>query len=337
VLIKWRGKRYLMIIEKLDKNSYTFWDEFVEASPQGSIFSKTWYLNALKINYEILVVKYNNEIKAGIVLAKNEINTYSNPLLDKYLGILFLNEQGNQQKIISRQYKYMEELIKELKHIKSFDYYFHPSFINWILFSWNGFMQETRYTYRINNNSNTLEKIYNNFHNKIIKNNIKYAQKSQVVIKQNVPFETLWRLVNETFLRQGGKAPFNKNKLEYYIDTLTKQGVLVTFGAYVNDDTCVAAGAFVYEKKSAYFLLNGIDIKNMPRGANTYMIYESIKYFHEKCDYFDFEGSMLPGVEPFYRKFGGELTPYMRIWNDNFFNYAKTKVKKIYKKIRYGR
>jgi len=67
------------------------------------------------------------------------------------------------------------------------------------------------------------------------------------------------------------------------------------------------------------------------------MLLESIKYFQGKCELYDFEGSMLPGVEQFYRRFGGELTPYYRIWNDNFFNYTKSKAKKIYKKLRYGR
>ena len=32
------------------------------------------------------------------------------------------------------------------------------------------------------------------------------------------------------------------------------------------------------------------------------------------CTVFDFEGSMLRGVEPFFRGFGGELTPYFRVY-----------------------
>lgn len=125
----------------LKKEDFISWNKFVDNSPQGSVFAKTWYLDALQVKYDILTLSENNIVKAGIVLTKNEINTYSNPMLDKYLGILFVNEKGNHYKVISKQYKYLEFLAKELKHIKSFDYYFHPSFKNWIPLSWLGFTQ----------------------------------------------------------------------------------------------------------------------------------------------------------------------------------------------------
>lgn len=326
----------MLDIKKITKERYSEWDSFVDNSKQGSLFSKTWYLDALQVVYEILIIEEKSTIKAGIVMVKNEINTYANPMLDKYLGILFLDEQGNQQKIISKQYKYMETLAKELKNFNSFDYYFHPSFINWIPLSWQGFTQQTRYTYRIANHKSTLDEIKKQFHSNI-RNDIKNAIKEKVEIKKEIPFETLWEVINKTFIRQGSKSPFNKEKLSNFITTLKEKEAFVSFGAYDKNGSCISVCGVAYEQNSSYLLLNGIDIEQQIRGANTYMLEESINYFHDKCKYYDFEGSMLLGVEQFYRRFGGELTPYMRIWNDNFFNYAKTKAKKIYKKIRYGR
>jgi len=257
-------------------------------------------------------------------------------MLDKYLGLLLDVGSTNKHRRESMQYKAMELIAKECKKIKSFDYYFHPNFDNWIPFSWNDYTQKTRYTYRINYKDKSIDEIYSAFHNGIVKNNIKKGQKSGAIIKEDIPYEDLWQVVNKTFLRQGSKSPFKKEKFIKYIEHLGKRGVFKSFGVYFMGK-CVSAGGIVYEPKSAYFLLNGIDIDNMPRGANTLMIFEAIKYFSNKCDYFDFEGSMLPGVEPLYRKFGGERIPYMQIWNDNFFNYAKLKMKKIYKRMRYGR
>jgi len=325
-----------MILKYLKEQQFNNWNTFVDNSSQCSIFTKTWYLDALQVDYDILVVEEKGTTKAGIVLAKNEINTYANPMLDKYLGILFLDSNGNVHKNISNQYKYIELLTKELKKIKSFDYYFHPEFDNWIPLSWEGFTQQTRYTYRIDNLKNTVEDIEKKYHSNL-KNDIKNAIKNNVIIKQNIPFEELWSVVDKTFLRQGSKSPFKKEKLEHFVDTLRKQDSFVSFGAYDIDNNCIAVLGIAYEKKSSYLLLNGIDIDRQIRGANAYIVDESIKYFHDKCDYYDFEGSMLNGVEQFYRRFGGELTPYYRIWNDNFFNYAKSKAKKIYKKMRYGR
>ncbi len=325
-----------MKVYKLSIDKYKDWNTFVDNSPQGSIFSKTWYLDALQVDYDILIVEDKDKIKAGIVLAKNEINTYANPMLDKYLGILYERVEGNIQKAISNQYKYTEALAKELKKITSFDYYFHPSFNNWIPLSWAGFTQQTRYTYRIDNLKDTVEDIEKKYHSNL-KNDIKNAIKNNVIIKQNIPFEDLWNTIDKTFLRQGSKSPFDKEKLSIFIKNITKKDSFISFGVYDKDNKCIAVLGIVYEEKSSYLILNGIDIDNQIRGANAYIIHESIKYCHSKCKFYDFEGSMLPGVEQFYRRFGGELTPYYKIWNDNFFNYTKAKAKKIYKKMRYGR
>lgn len=322
-------------LKTLEKKNYNEWNNFVDNSKQGSIFSKTWYLDALQASYEILVIEEKGKIIAGIVLAKNEINTYANPMLDKYLGVIFESKEGSVQKIVSKEYKQMEQLISKLKDIKSFDYYFHPSFINWIPFSWGGFTQQTRYTY-ILNLSNSMEEIGSNFHTNT-KRNIKNAIKHHIDIRKNIEFEEFYEIINKTFIRQGSKAPFKKEKIKKYIETLEKKGNFISFGAYTSDNRLISVSGLVYDDTTAYLLFNGIDIANQVRGANTLLVKETIKYFQGKCEIYDFEGSMLLGVEEFYRRFGGELTPYMRIWNDNFFNYAKSKAKKIYKKIRYGR
>lgn len=330
-----------MKVKKLTKDEYDSWNVLVDHSLQGSLFSNTWYLDALQVKYSILVVSNSNiirenSIKAGLVLTKNEINTYSNPMLDKYLGVVFSKEAGSKAKLISKQYKYMELLANELKKIKSFDYYFHPSFENWIPLYWHGFSQQTRYTYRISNFNQTEEEIYTKFHSSV-KRGINSSIKNKVTVKQDISFDTLWDITNKTFIRQGGKSPFNKNKLESFTTNLKEKKHFVSFGAYNEKGICIAVCGLVYNKKSSYLLLSGIDIENQVRGANAFILYESMKYFHAKCDYYDFEGSMLQGVEQFYRKFGGDLIPYMRIWNDNLFNYTKTKAKKLYKKIRYGK
>lgn len=242
-----------MEFKYLKKDDYKLWNEFVDKSTQGSIFSKSWYLDALQVEYKIAVIKDKNIIKAGIVLAKNEIKTYANPMLDKYLGIIFIKEEGNRQKIVAKEYKYMDILAQELKKIKSFDYYFHPQFINWIPLSWNGFTQQTRYTYIINNREDTLDEIYNNFHLNT-KRNIKNAKKERVVIKKNIPFEDLWDLVNKTFLRQGSKAPFNREKLENYTKKIKNN--FTSYGAYNSNDECIAVCGLLHDKKSSYLLLN---------------------------------------------------------------------------------
>lgn len=324
-----------MNLNFLSIQDYDNWNDFVDNSPQGSIFSYSWYLDALQCSYKILVALEKDEILAGIVLPKNEINTYSNPMLDKYLGVLYKNYDKLSHRVIEKQYKISEQISNHIRKYKSFDYYFHPEFKNWISFYWNGFAQQTRYTYRINLDQ-TEEDIYSKFHLNI-KRNIKHALKNDIMIKENINTSHLFNIINKTFLRQGSKAPFNKSRFETFITELANKNKFVSFGAYDRNNNLLSVAGLVYDNKASYLLLNGIDIDKQVRGANALMIFETIKYFQGKVQWYDFEGSMLKGVEQFYRRFGGELTPYYRIWNDNFFNYAKSKAKKLYKKFRYGR
>ena len=108
--------------QKIEKN-ILLWNDFVNNSPQGSIFSTIEYLNSLKIIYKILVVKSTDgSILAGIVLAKNSINTFSNPTLDKYLGVQLRKEENLTHKKISQQYKVLDLLSKKLRKYKLFDF-----------------------------------------------------------------------------------------------------------------------------------------------------------------------------------------------------------------------
>ena len=46
--------------------------------------------------------------------------------------------------------------------------------------------------------------------------------------------------------------------------------------------------------------------------AMSYLLWQAILYTKDtlKLNVFDFEGSMIPSIEKYFRKFGGEITPY---------------------------
>lgn len=323
-------------VEILDTLHYQEWNNFVKVSPQGSVFNLSWYLDCLNLDFKVLIVSDNSsKIFAGIVIVKNEIRTFSNPIFVKHLGILFKND-SLRHKDNALRYKLSTLLIVELKKYKTFDYFFHPKFLNWIPFYWNGFAQETRYTYQTDLTKSS-DLIYSSFHEKL-RNDIKNAVNNDIKVVTNPNINLFYSTINKTFLRQGSKAPFSKEKLINFIKKMNVHSSFMSFAAVDNDDNIIAVCGYVFSQNTSYLILNGIDIDKNTRGANALMIFESMKLLKEKgITIFDFEGSMLPGVEQFYRRFGAELVPYMRIWNDNFINYSKSKLKRIYKKFRYGR
>ena len=79
----------------------------------------------------------------------------------------------------------------------------------------------------------------------------------------------------------------------------------------------MAAVYIVWDNKRSYYLLGGYDFKKSHHGAQALAVWESIKFTKERLglNEFDFEGSMIPQVERFFRKFGGRLIPcYSVVW-----------------------
>lgn len=324
-----------LYIKKLIKEELVSWDQFVDISPQGSIFCKSYFLNAINVNFEIIAVIENEEIIAGQVLTKDIIGFYSNPLLAKYLGVCFGVYKGNKFTVENKKYKILNLIIKHLPK-RTFDYYFHPNFKNWLVFFWNNFRQEVRYTYRLDLSRLDEASIWNNL-NSGLRNEINSAIKNGIIIKEDVNIEVLYKLVNISFLRQGSKVPLTEQKVILLWDELEKNGAIDVYAAIDNAGREIACAAIIYDHNSAYLILNGIDNEHITKGANGYLIYNAIIKAKAKVKIFDFEGSMHKTIESFYRKFGGELTTYYRIWYPSILNTVKSITKKTYIKLKYNK
>ena len=319
----------------LAQDEYSKWDSFVDSSPQGSLFAKSYYLDAIGRPYKIAVLSKGDFIEGGLVLAKNEIRVYSNPLFTKYLGILLKPMNGKYVNRITKEKKIIEKIVHNIQWCRSFDYTFNPNFNNWLPFYWNGFSQQTRYTYRICEIKN-IEHIHNNM-DTITRNEIRKAKKNNIRITTHIPLDEFYRVNNLTFKRQGGTIPYSFGFLKRFHDHLKKHNAIQLFGATDDSGHYHAVSGIVFDKKCCYFILNGIN-HNMPKvGANTLLIMNTIEFASNVSEVFDFEGSMIKPIESFYRGFGGILTPYFNIWRNNFSNNCKRFAIKIYKKIKYGK
>jgi len=75
----------------------------------------------------------------------------------------------------------------------------------------------------------------------------------------------------------------------------------------------------IWDATTAYFLLAGDDPALRASGAGVLLAWEAICYASEVLglDCFDFEGSMLPGVERMRVRFGAVQTPYFYVWKHN--------------------
>lgn len=92
--------------------------------------------------------------------------------------------------------------------------------------------------------------------------------------------------------------------------------------------TDIAAGLVVWDNERTYYLMGGYDPMNAHEGGGALVLWQAI------CDakargnkIFDFEGSMIPEVERFFRGFGGKMHTFFSIQRKNWIGRLATKIK----------
>ena len=141
--------------------------------------------------------------------------------------------------------------------------------------------------------------------------NVRKAIKDGLIVKQVDDFGIVKFLILKTFSRQ--KMTVSENHLDkIFLEFAAKENsfAFVTFAK----EKPIAATFCIYDKDTAYYLLGGYDYETKHHGAGASAMWEAIKYTKKLgLKYFDFEGSMVPQIERYFRGFGGQLTPYYRI------------------------
>ena len=326
------NRRQTLQLSYLKEDEFGVWDDFIDQSPQATIYGKTWYLTTLQCPFKVLMVKDKGEIIGGIVLAKNALKLYSNPFLCKYLGIYYKNFKGSTYNTETKRRKVAKLLLTELSKIQSFNYFFHPTFKNYLPFYLHQFSSQVFYTYWVDLQQ-SLDQIWAKAHGKL-RTDIHFAQKKGYKIISDIDFDTFYTVCEKSFLRQKKKYPFSREFLRNYCTSLSKQQAFQSFAIKNENSQVMAVVGLVYDQHATSLLFNGIDSAIIERGANELLIFECIKFAQGHSVLFDFEGSMLASVDAFYRKFGGEQVPFYKVYKNNILNFGLTKGIEWYRKFK---
>lgn len=241
------------------------------------------------------------------------------PPYTPYMGPrLFYPEKLNDYDRISFENKVLQDLILQLPKFAEIKFKWAKDYNNWLPFYWNNFSQQTTYTYLINDYSN-LEDVFRNFKSSI-QRQIRKGEKNLKVQQNTIPDVTI-QLFKESM---SGNSNFKVN--DQLLDQLhevanSHQQALILEAVDVNKNI-IAAIYLLMDNQEMLYLYGGYKKESSNSGAMPLLFWEAIKIAHDKELSFNFEGSMLTGVERFFRSFGGELTPVFTIERKNFpYNY----------------
>lgn len=305
---------YLVEIKLLDTNHKEQYAMLAEKL--GSIFNSLEWLNIYGDKISLYGI-YDNESKliGGFLIyhAKQFGLTHlNNPPYTPTIALFFENKTKNkansnsfEKSIISLLCDFIESLPFKILTIA-----LPPFYRDMQPFIWKGFKVIPNYTYQYNLEQNTLEEL-NALMSPERRNDIKKAAKDGIVTKRSSDYKTVKELVLKTFDRKEksiNEALINKILFDFANDKNS-----FAFVSYKND-LPIACSFCIHDSKTAYYLLGGYDSKNKHQGAGANAVWEAVQHSKKTgiaC--FDFEGSMIPAVEKYFRAFGGDIIPYYTI------------------------
>lgn len=312
-------------IRYLEPSEYPLWDEFVDKSPQGCIFCRSWWLNAVCPNgFEILTLKKAGRIVAGMpipISRKWGCTVISMPRLTQTVGALLLpSEKTTYESRLSDEMEVLDILIKAIPKFDYFSMNFHYNFTNWLPFYWAGYQQTACYTYVIEDLTD-LDKVFSNFaHSK--RKNIKKAEQL-VTVRNDLPAEDFYANHVMTLGKQGRCISYKCDLFKRIHDAVLENSAGRIWYAIDRKENVHAAIFVVYDSKFAYYLVSTIDPDYRNSGAATLLLRDAIAYVSQYTKRFDFEGSMIRDVERSFRKFNAVQKPYFNISKGNGPFYLK--------------
>ena len=274
-----------------------------------------WYNSLFSENeWDVVVEEQNNKVIGFLpyyIVKKVNFKVVVPPVLTPYQGVwLDYNDEQKYTNRLSFEKKIITSLISKLPKVDSFKQKFYPEYTNWLPFYWKNFSQTTRYTYVLNNISNTAD-LFANFRENI-RREIRKAEKI-LTISVLDKVDELYQLKVKTYQENKENYPFSLallNKVFEYCNTNNCGELLVAKDVDGNIHSIVL---YVWDKNSAYYLHGVTNLKFKTSGSMSLLLWEAIKRSSQKTTSFNFEGSMIEPIERYFRAFGGIQTPYFEI------------------------
>ena len=270
--------------------------------PSLPIFFQPWWLDAVveKNSWDVVLIEEDGTIHACFVYVlkkKGPFKAIGMPSLTPSLGFWFAPgcDQNTTAVTLLGMLPKHDKFYMQMHH-KVFNLELDP-----------GFEKQELHTYVLNGIKDH-ESIYSNFKQRI-KGEIKKAE-GKITITETKDVLKLFHLCEKSYKRQNKNIEFNLDLVRGIYDLVTEKRCGTILLAEDEAGNAHAATLLVADKMAVYYLLNGGDPALRSSGANSLLMWEAIKHASKYVDTFDFEGSMIPGVEKYIQGYSPEKEHY---------------------------
>jgi hypothetical protein len=294
-----------------NKEYYQLYSEHVP------IFHQPFWLDIVaENNWDVALVK-----KEGLVASMPYVMNRSArgtritmPPLTQFLGpYIFMEESSNYYQKLSSDHQILDELISQFPKFFYFEQRWNYHFKNWLPLYWKGFQQTTKYTYVLNSISEP-DKIWKAM-KATARNEIKKAEQ-ELSIHTDQDAAGMYQFIKSGLKRKEITIPYSENLLKSLYDQCANRNCGKLYWAWNAQNQPVAGILVVWDKSTCYYLLGSSAETGNNYGLRL-LIWTAIQEAGKIVSTFDFEGSMVKGVEHFFRTFGAEQKGYFEITKIN--------------------
>ncbi len=302
----------------------TVWDALVSRSPQGSVFCRSGFLDALGAPHDTWLLQADGRILAGAVLLKDEqgnVGAAPHPL-SMYHGVLL--EAGLATAQPHRRYKEGLEitaiLLQELeKHYSRLSFCLHPCFDDLRAFSWFHYHQREQGMFNIGlNYTGIIDLGILDFETYLAtirsckRREYRLALKNGLTAEISDDLVVLEKLYRMTFERQGTTKSSEELRL---VRAIAQASLAQGFGKILlvrlPGGEVASATLFLHDEHAGYYLIgaNHPDYRNTYSGVFAFV--ESCRRCHEQgLKQIDVIGINSPNRGDFKTSFNAVPKPY---------------------------
>ena len=279
------------------------------------LFQESWWLDlATDGDWDEVKVENNGETAARLpfqLKRRYGFKVLTQPPFTPYLGPWFHPTSGKETKQRSDQYTLTSELLSRLPRYDLFHQTLWPELTNWLPFYWSGFGQTTGYTYWVRDILDD-QAVWKRL-TAGARGAIRKAERTITIATSN-DVNRLCDIYDRTFSQQGKRVPYKREILARIAEGAVRAGHGRITQAEDKEGNVHAAILIVFDRRMAHYLVGGADSRFRASGAASLLIWDAIRFAGRHSMTFDFEGSMVPGIERFFRSFNPTLVSCNRVF-----------------------